>query len=321
MSRYIDNVKWSVERLTNNKDISKAIEALFVALEAENKARNNFEAFVNIRQIRTKEIDLPEEGYGEEWEVLTGHFTYEDENGGYTEVECEIADFDDKRDEIEGDLKAESDELSNQIADVEEEIAEVESDIEEEDGDALTTAKSQLLFLQQKLAKLEERKTAVDDAATSVGYADFEYDEILWNTLYQYDGDVDHGAAVDCGLAIVRVGDEEYLGLTCCGMDLTPKFFCYQALACGGIEEGMAYKLKSNGPDYFKHCVSESTFTRAMEALGISEYVDSIQADLNARMKKFDENIASISRSFKNGDISEDQKNLLAILALGGTSG
>lgn len=330
MSRYIDNIKWSVRRLTNSDAVGAAIDALFETLEKENKARNNFEAFVNVRQIESKEIDLPEEGYGETWEVLTGHFTYEHEDGHWEEVECLVSDFDEKKEELEEELEAKISDLEDDIGLLESDISESEDLIDEleeliaegEDREKdLADARAQLVFEQQKLAKLEDRLTAAEDSLISLQRSDFEYDEIMWNTLYQYDGEVDYAAACACGLAIVRVNDEEYLGLTGCGMDLSPKFFCYQALACGGIAEGMAYKLKSNGPDYFKHCVSTETFERSMAALGISEYVDSIQEDLNARMKAFDENIKKISSSYDEGIIGKDQRNFLAVMALGAANG
>ena len=300
MSRLIDSLKYDVTRFTENDNVRKVTDALFGLLEEENKARGNYEAFINVGSIDEETRDLPDEGYGDTWNVLTGSFRYDDADGHEEVRECHINSYEDIKQELE-------DETESRMSALQDSIAELEEAIEEGEGTEVERK-----VWQENLDEYSAKLSKLEDSLISIQRSDFEYDEIYWNTLYQYNGGVDADAAEACGLAIVEVEGEEYMGLTGCGMDLSPKFFCYQALAHGYVDEKWSGKIRSLGPSYFRSVVGAETFKRATDELGITEFMDAAEDELNKRMKRFDDSIRSISKNIEDPTL----RGIAALLAL-----
>lgn len=330
MSTLLENLEDSVRRLTLSDAVRKSVSQLFAILAEENKARMNYEAFIETRDFRIETIDLPDNGYGESWEVLTGGFVYADEDGDEIRVDVHINDFEDRRDEIKDALEEKLGEVEENIDDHENDIADHEDEIEELEGELADTpdddvAGRQILLdeierIRQSIAlseySIEQFKRtsgAIEDSLYSLNRADFEYDDVMWNTLYQYAGRVDPDVAVRLGLAVVRVDDEEYLGLTGCGMDLSPKLFCYQALAIGAVSPDMTDKIRRLGPSYFKNVVTDDIFKEATTNLGIAEYMDAAEADLKARMAAFDEKISALGKAIRDGSVDKTLGGILGL--------
>lgn len=108
---------------------------------------------------------------------------------------------------------------------------------------------------------------------------EFTHDEVMWNTVYRYGRGVDHDVAARLGLAVVKINKEdhehegeEFLALTGCGMDLSPLFVAYQALAHGAVREEYVDYL-SRRRDYFESVVSSDVAKDVYRRLGIDELI------------------------------------------------
>jgi hypothetical protein len=322
MSSPVDNAVWHLKSFSDNDKIKTALDNVHKVILAECKAKGNYEAFIPVGRIEEVTAQLPDEDsgllYGEDWEIITGRLTSPNGN----EIECEYDNYEDtKNDAIEKAVER----LDG--IDAELQLLEQESDDADTELHAATkvkdikAAKDWIKDIEEKVDALEATKTEAEDQLHEAKNAEFETDEVMWNTLYQYNGDVNHMAALQCGLSIVRFNKgehdgEEFLGLAGCGMDLSPKFVCYQALAHGYVSEDFAGKIRSLGPQYFRSVVGASVFKEATDRLGITEFMDATEKELKARMAKFDKQIKAIGKMKKTGKVDKLVADMAAISAL-----
>ncbi len=109
---------------------------------------------------------------------------------------------------------------------------------------------------------------------------------------------------------------EEFLGLAGGGMDLSPKFIAYQALAFGCIDPDLVRKFRECGPDYCRMVMGRALFDEVTKILGIYEFMDATEEQLKASMKAFDSKLKQISKARKKGKLGEVEAGLLAMIAL-----
>lgn len=97
----------------------------------------------------------------------------------------------------------------------------------------------------------------------------------MWNTVWNFNNDAcDEELAKRCGLAVVMMDDQTYLGLRGCGMDLSPQIVAYLALRYGCVEESDVNHFSSrSGREYFEHVVGKDLAQEVYNNLGIAEAV------------------------------------------------
>ena len=100
----------------------------------------------------------------------------------------------------------------------------------------------------------------------------------MWDTVWAYGNRsyVDEQLAKECGLAVVQmtVSGCQFLGLTGCGMDLSPQLVAYQALNFHYIDESDVFHFTSKSKrEYFRHVVGSTVYNKVLDVLGIADAV------------------------------------------------
>ena len=216
----------------------------------------NLEANIETGDIDSNEINIGEMTWGDDYEVTSGSYVVDGEE--YTE-----------------------DERQDGIDELEEEFQNLED------------KKSRLHGRAYEL--VDDKQRRVNDELEEFEDAEFEYDEIMWNTVWNYGGYIDHEIARRLGFGILEMRDgTEYMFLQGCGMDLSPMHVAYQALKFGYIDSG--YVRKFRDVNYFKYVVGEEVFKEVCEVLGITHCIETAIEDQKQRMKEFDEKIEHLKK-------------------------
>lgn len=106
---------------------------------------------------------------------------------------------------------------------------------------------------------------------------DDEQDELYWNDVWQYDGNVNEELARSLGFCIVEFtsDNERFMGLQGCGMDLSPKIVAYQALEFGYIDSGYAGKFSTKSArKYTQYVMGTATYEKVMRKLGLTRWLE-----------------------------------------------
>lgn len=102
-----------------------------------------------------------------------------------------------------------------------------------------------------------------------------EENECYWNTVWRYNGTVNEDVARKVGFCLVDFDDgETYFGLQGCGMDLSPLFVAYQALAYGFVQEEYVSKFHTLGLEYMAYVMGRELFNEVMGKLGLSQFIE-----------------------------------------------
>jgi len=217
----------------------------------------NLEANIEVGNVYEKELDITDMGWGEDYEVITGGYIVDGEE--YTE-----------------------DERQERIDELEEEFQNLED--------------KKLRLHGRAYELVDDKQTRVNNELQEFEDAEWEYDEIYWNTVWNYNrGYVDHEIARRLGFGILETKNgNEYMFLQGCGMDLSPKHAAYQALKFGYIDQ--SYVRKFRQPNYFKNVVGKKVFEEVCKKLGITHCIDTAIEEQERRMKEFDKKLEKIKK-------------------------
>ena len=260
-----------------NEELKRTFDELAKLIREENKF--NLRANIEVGHISENSINVCDMEWGTDYEILTGHYT-DDDGEEYTPEERE-----------------------QKLEELQEKIKELE---EEQDKLGIDNARK-YNYLSGKIVKLEDEYDDLDDA-------DFEYDEIYWNNVYNYDGYVNTGLAQRLGFGVLEHDGEEYMFLQGCGMDLSPKFIAYQALEFGAIDPSYVHKWES--PDYVKHVMGEEIFNEVIKRLGIEDCIQTAIEKQKKSMKEFDEKLKRITELRNSGEIDQTMTGLMGLMIL-----
>ena len=214
------------------------------------------EANIETGNIEANEINIGEMTWGEDYEVISGSYVVDGEE--YTE-----------------------DERQDRIDELEEEFQNLED--------------KKLRLHGRAYELVDDKQTRMNDELQEFEDAEFEYDEIMWNTVWNYGGYIDHEIARRLGFGILEMRDgTEYIFLQGCGMDLSPMHVAYQALRFGYIDSGYVGKFRD--VNYFKYVVGKEIFKEVCETLGIAHCIETAIEDQKQRMKEFDEKIEHLKK-------------------------
>jgi len=234
----------------------------------------NLEANIETGDIDANEINIGEMTWGEDYEVTSGSYIVDGEE--YTE-----------------------DERQERIDELEEEFQNLED--------------KKLRLHGRAYELVDDKQTRVNDELQEFENAEWETDEIMWNTVWNYRGYVDRNIAMRLGFGILELKDgTEYIFLQGCGMDLSPKLVAYEALNFGYIRPKYVDKFRDS--NYFKYVVGEEIFKRVCEKLGISQCIDTAIREQERRMKKFDKKLEAL-RKFREEGGDGDMVKMGAIMA------
>lgn len=261
MNGKLEDIKYSMSRFIESEELRKKFDDIYEEVVEQNKRNNNFEAFIPVNRIREERRNISELSYGEHYTVLTGSHK-----------------------DSEGELWSSEDEYKQHMQEKATKIFELYTVIEDANGTfKIHDEEGHLVedgFDEEEDADdrvLELKEEWLDE---NVEDLDFEYDEIYWNTVINYYGEVKQDIAEEVGLGVLQMeneDEEEYLFLLGCGMDLTPKFVAYQALAYGQIDEEYVSTFRDLA--YTKYVMGEEIFQKVITKLGVADMV-------NARMNK-----------------------------------
>ncbi len=196
-----------------------------------------------------------------------------------------------------------------------------------EDGEEFTSDErdERMEELRKQIDKLEEKEKDTAELEAELEQledAEFEYDEIYWNTVFRYRGKVNVELAQRLDFGVLELmrpipgtdydeGDQ-FMFLQGCGMDLSPKYAAYQALEFGCVD-GFAHKFRE--PGYFKSVVGEEIFGEVCEALGITECIETAEEDAKRRMEEFDDQIKAIGEARDSGKMDQTLAGVAAMMA------
>lgn len=239
---------------SNNEEIRNTIEEIGKFLLEENRFK--IEALIEIGDVDKNELDIGGLEYGEDYEILTGRYIRPGGNE-YTEEERE-----------------------DRIEELEEEIQNLED--------------KKMRLHGRAYELVDDKQTRVNDELQELEDAEYEYDEIYWNTVWNYEGRVNKALAQRLGMGVLEFRNgQEYMFLTRYGMDLSPLLYAYQALELGYVEEDAVRKFRD--PKYFKYLVGFKTFKEICDVLGITDCIETAIEEQERRMKEFDEKIKKIT--------------------------
>ena len=234
----------------------------------------NLEANIDTGDIDANDINIGDMQWGEDYEVVTGSYVVDGEE--YTE---------DERQERIDELKEEFQNLEDK----------------------------KLNLHGRAYELVDNKQTRVNDELQEFEDAEYEYDEIMWNTVWNYDGYVDYDIARRLGFGILEMRNgTEYMFLQGCGMDLSPMHVAYQALIFGYIDP--SYVRKFRDPKYFRYVVGEEVFKEVCERLGITHCIETANEDQERRMKEFDEKLEHLKK-LRDIDPMMGQISALALMA------
>jgi hypothetical protein len=253
MSGKLERIKWQMLGYISDENLKKQFNEIYEQVVEANK--HDVTAFVPIGRFEVNKTNIGDLEYIEDYEITTGW--YKDKNGNEYENE----------DEYKQSKEEEADKLFEQYS-VEEtdnnewiirnekgEIVEDSLDDEEEANDKLEELKQE--WLDENTEDLE-----------------FEYDEVYWNIVINFNGSIDEEVAKKVGLGVLHnnVDDEDYLFLQTCGMDMSPKYMAYQALAYGYIDEEYVSMFRPSSLEYTEYVVG-SSWNEVIKKLGIEKYL------------------------------------------------
>jgi len=234
----------------------------------------NIEAQINVGYVDENEINVSDMTWGEDYEVVTGSYNIDGEE--FTE-----------------------DERQERIDELEEEFQNLED--------------KKMRLHGRAYELVDNKQTRVNDELQELENAEYEYDEIYWNTVWNYYGEVNTELAQRLRFGVLELRDgTEYMFLQGCGMDLSPLLYAYQALEFGRIEEDAVRKFRD--PKYFKHVVGEEIFKEVCERLGISHCIDTAIGEQERRMKEFNNKLEALQKFREEGG-DEDIVKMGAIAA------
>lgn len=259
-----------------------------------------------IPRCRTEEetLNVSDLSWGEDFEIVTGNYRLPD---GEELTEAE-------RDE-------EIEKVADRLCDIHGEMERLEA---QHDPDVAMPQNRAGVEARQEA--LTEEEGQLEDRERELENAEYEEDEIHWNTVYRFDGRVNTDLAQRLGFGVLRlnrdlagpslesyaVGDE-FMFLQGCGMDLSPQFAAYMALEDGALTDEYARKLRE--PDYFRNVVGEDVFQEVVQRLGVAHLVDIAEEESKCRMEEFDASIASIQKARDEGGMDSALAGLAAMSA------
>lgn len=264
MNGKLEDIKYSMSRFIESEELRKKFDDIYEEVVEQNKKNNNFEAFIPVNRIREERRNISELSYGEHYTVLTGSYKDSEDESWSSEDEYK------QHMQEKADKMFESYTVVEHMSDGDETY-----NIKDEDGNVVDSGFEEEEDADDRVLELKEEW--LDE---NVEDLDFEYDEIYWNTVINYYGEVKQDIAEEVGLGVLQMINEdgdEYLFLLGCGMDLTPKYVAYQALAYGQIDE--EYVSTFRDLEYTKYVMGEEIFQKVITKLGVADMV-------NARMNK-----------------------------------
>lgn len=96
-------------------------------------------------------------------------------------------------------------------------------------------------------------------------------DEIIGDSVFQFNGEVDFKNARLCGFGILKTQSKQfYMFQTSLGIDLPAQFAAYQALAFGKVDRQYLPLLATeNGRDHLKKVMGEDVYGAVLQALNL----------------------------------------------------
>ncbi len=313
----IEDLRYRVLDYAKSPETKQLVQDLFTVLEKQNQF--NYEA-----RIKTGDPDV-ESADSQDFEYTTREYArIDDEDGCEREVHTDeitneqdrISDVVSERDDALVEVRLfiealidELPELVKEFEDPEDPENRIEYDFDEPDlavlallgdfGTAMVEGKEVQTWWQEaqdyesELGRLER------------GKIDTEFEEVYWNTVWFY-RNIDKDVATRLGLGVGTVTesdhtreDDEFLFLQGCGMNLEPLLVAYEALVYGYCSPEHVRQFRE--PDYFKHVVGEDVFKEVCQTLGISECMETAEAESKQRMADFDASIKRLTQARKEG--------------------
>jgi hypothetical protein len=258
MSGKLERIKWQMLSFISDEEIKKQFNELYEKVVEANK--NDLTAFVPIGRFQENKTNVGNLNYIEDYEIDT--YIYKDSEGNEWESEAEYSQA----------IEEKADKLFEQYS------------VEETDNDEWIIRNEQGEIVEDSLndedeanEKLEELKQDwINDNTEDL---EQEYDEIYWNIVINYNNHVDKDVAQKVGLGVLTITNDDrdddgdsYLFLQGCGMDMSPKYMAYQALAYGYIDEEFISMFRPTSIDYTKYVVG-SSWNDVIERLGIEKFL------------------------------------------------
>jgi hypothetical protein len=252
MSGKLERIKWQMLGHISDEKLKQQFNEIYEKVVEHNK--DNVLAFVPIGRFDMNKTDVGDLQWGEDYEIQTGY--YKDSEGEYW----------DSQEEFDTSIEEKAEKLFEQYS--VEETDNGEWIIRNEENQIVETEESE----DEANDKLEELKQDwINDKSENLEY---EYDEIYWNIVINFNGHVDEETAKKVGLGVVHINsqDEDFLFLQTCGMDMSPKYMAYQALAYGYIDEEYLGMFRPSSLEYTKYVVG-SSWNEVIKKLGIEKYL------------------------------------------------
>lgn len=261
MSGKLERVKWQMLNYIESDELKKQFNSLFEKVVQENE--NNLEAFIPIARFDVERANISNMEYIHDYEVLTGLF--EDSSGETWSSE----------DVYKQSKDDEAERIFEQYTVAEDENDENKFNIVDENGEAIGEVFEDEDEAYERIKELKDEW--LDE---NVEDLEFREDEVLWNTVYRFNNNVDKHIAEKVGLGVLEITNQdrddfgdEYLFLQTVGMDMTPKFIAYQALSTGYIDEEYLSYFRSHMLDYTKSVIGgEELFKEVVRKLGIERF-------------------------------------------------
>lgn len=266
MSSAIDQAYWRMRCILPDEYV-EAFDAFYKGIDT---SKLSIRARLPLRDFDLNRADHSEWEYGTDYEVGCCYRNPEtdEELGTYDEVDSAIEDLQEREEGLE-----------NEVGEVEDEITGLEIDLDEaeDNGEDTEAMRDSIADLVAKKDTLEAELNGVREEIQGWEKSkdEPEYDEILWNMVWRPEGELDATLARSLGFGILTITNndrndygDDYMGLTCCGQDMTPALMAYCALKYRAVDrEWTGYFDRE--PDWTKYVIGEARFREVCEAVDI----------------------------------------------------
>lgn len=292
MGSRLENAIWEITHFTPyQSDLQKRLNAVLEEVTTANK--DNFEALLQIRQMDEETLDISDYKYISDYEIMTktyrnsegDEFTDEDNYREWLEKKYQngekkfhyrrmwsVVEEDGDVYEYDSEIMAEANCNENHGDRTEERYFVIEFD---EEGTEVDIHDSHVDEIDAETSARERWEDWFEEEASKFDDFEYDYDEIYWNTVYNYNGRVDVAIAQRLGLGVLQMNEseDEYMFLQGCGMDLSPKFVAYQVLAHGGVMREYTDKLRPSNWEYFEYVVGRDVFRDVFKKMELERFL------------------------------------------------
>lgn len=263
MAGKLERTMWDFTSFIKDSELRNKFDEIYQQVVEENKG--NVIAFLPVGNINVETLDISNFDWVEDYEINSG--TRKDEEGNEFDTETEYTEH----------LKRKANEefKSWKIVEKKDDNKETIHVLLDADDNEYTWNYSE----GESLQELKDQKQEWIDEQPEFENLELEYHEIYWNTVWQYNGEVDREIADKVGLGYLEMNNsgDEYIFLLGCGMDLAPKLIAYQALAYGCIDAEWLSYFESSKLEYTKYVMGSRVWKEVIEKLGIESYLTDAQ--------------------------------------------